>query len=359
MSSFSSRPIKVGIVDDSPLIRQLIRSVLEAESGIEVAGEAGDPYEAREMIKATQPDIITLDIEMPRMNGIDFLQKIMTLRPMPVIMLSTLTQKGADITLQALEIGAVDYIAKPDVSAGGASAFRALLQEQLVPKIRAALQMKPGRAPVPALTSGAQASRVSTASPYELIVIAASTGGIERLRYLIGHLPASCPPVLIVQHINKKFVSRMIARMQDIAPPHITVKTGENLEKAKPNTVYFADNSAHLALRPKAQSWVIALEDGPPRNGFIASADHLFFSLADIMMTQKGKHVLALIISGMGTDGADGMLKLRQAGAITAGESADSCLIYGMPKAAADKNALMRQCSLDQISRLIAGEKTN
>lgn len=349
-SSNTLSPIKVGIVDDSPLIRQLISAAIEESPEFQVVGSAADPFEAREMIKRTNPDVITLDIEMPRMNGIEFLDKIMKLRPMPVIMVSTLTHKGADITLQALEMGALDYVPKPETSSGKDNILNTF-RTVLIPKLKAVRSSntaamghiqshKPANINAPTKTN----------HNYDIIGIASSTGGIERLRYLISNISVNLPPVVIIQHINKLYVPRMIERMQEIAPPHINIKLTRHNDKLQPNTIYFPDNITHLTVKKAGSSYRAHLIDKPPLNGFIASADYLFNSLAE---ESKNDKVLGLIISGMGNDGAEGLLKLKNAGGNTVGENEASCLVYGMPKAAAAIGALNAEKTIQNISKLM------
>lgn len=346
-SSSSDDDLKVGIVDDSPLIRQMILSVIEDTPGMCVVGQAGDPYEARAMIKEKNPDVITLDVEMPRMNGIEFLEKIMKLRPMPVIMVSTLTKKGADVTLKALEIGAVDYVPKPDgksIGTEGEDVFRHVL----VPKLRAVKSANfsaYGRFTATTRKKAGAGQRLQSAD-YDCIGIASSTGGIERLRYLIANIHAPLPPVLIVQHINHLYVPNLAKRMQSIAPGHIQVKVARQREALEANTIYFADNLQHLQLHKIGKALYAQLVDQPPVNGFIASADVLFKSMAAAL----SERALGIILSGMGHDGAKGLVALHQAGGYTLGESEASCLVYGMSKAAFEMGAIDKEMSVETIS---------
>ena len=360
MSSFSnSQDIRVGIVDDSALIRQMIEAVVSETPNMKVVGTAADPYDAREMIKATNPDVITLDVEMPKMNGIEFLDKIMKLRPMPVIMVSTLTQRGADITVQALEMGAIDYVAKPVNEQGKLHSGEDVLnafRTQLVPKlksVKSANFRSLNRLPKHAESSIQEMPKKAN-KHYQVIGIASSTGGIERLRYLLSHIKVQMPPIVIVQHINRNFVDSMVSRLQTICPPHLTVKTAEDKERLQDNSIYIADNQKHLSVTQDSQGLKFRLIDEPPRNGFIASADYLFESLAQI----SGKKILGVIVSGMGSDGAKGLLKLKQSHADTVGESESSCLVYGMPRAAQQLGALKKQMSIQDILATLNGLKT-
>lgn len=352
MNSSSTSELKVGIVDDSPLIRQLLHEVISKAPNMRVVGEAEDPIVAREMIKRENPDVITLDIEMPRMNGIEFLEKLMRLRPMPVVMVSTLTQKGADVTLQALEMGALDYIAKPE-NQNSAQSVLEVFERDLVPKLQ---QASAANLNVCSTLSNAaeQNNELPTRqSPYEIIGIASSTGGVERLRYLIANMRINIPPIVIVQHINERYVPSMIERNQKIAPPHIVVKAAEDRELLKPNTIYFADNTKHVTVKQLGSKMQACLIDAPPLNGFVASADYLFNSMAT-MQTQK---MAGLILSGMGHDGAEGLLKLKQSGAQTIGENKASCLVYGMSHAAGKLGAIGQEMSIQNIQKFINYEK--
>lgn len=343
--SSAANEIKVGIVDDSPLVRQIIEKVVSDEDGMRVVGSACDPYEAREMIKSTNPDIITLDVEMPKMDGLSFLEKIMTLRPMPVIMVSTLTQKAADVTLHALQMGAVDYVGKPLTNSAPEEYFK-VFRSELVPKINMANLINANSfGLVQQNNQAVTVVKPHKQSAYDLIGIASSTGGVERLRYLISRLSVNVPPILIVQHINKNYIANMVDRFNGLAPDHITVKIAQQHEKLQQNTVYFADNFKHLTVRQRGENMIVKLQDHPPLNGFVASADYLFESMAKFTDT----NMLGVILSGLGHDGAAGMAQLKNAGGYTVGESEQSCLVYGMSRAAAKMNALDEEQSLNAI----------
>ena len=340
--------LKVGIVDDSPLIRQIIQSVVDGTPGMRVVGQAADPLEARQMIKAMNPDVITLDVEMPRMNGLDFLEKIMKLRPMPVVMVSTLTQRGADVTLRALEIGAVDYVGKPDNQAMGAESLQ-IFSQALISKltmVKTSNFAAHGRLQYKQSIKAGRIHDAEVKRRYACIGMASSTGGIERLRYLISHISASLPPMMIVQHINHIYVSNLVMRLQELAPDHITIQCASHREVLQPNHIYIADNQRHLQVRQIGDQLHAYLLQAPERNGFIASADYLFESLAAIPSQQ----FMGIILSGMGNDGASGLKALSGAGATTLGESEKSCLVYGMPKAAFEAGAIDNELSLEQIS---------
>lgn len=299
---------------------------------------------------------MTLDIEMPKMNGLEFLEKLMRLRPMPVIMVSTLTQKGADVTVRALETGAVDYVTKPIITQASHDILEEL-RRTLVPKIKSIRETNVqnfGQLTVTGRT-------IKTTKPpqkklaYDIVGIASSTGGIERLRYLFSGLEVSVPPIVVVQHINKVYVQSFVTRLREIVPPYIEVKIAENREILRPNTVYFANNLAHLEVRsPIKNQYQIVLHDAPPLNGFKASADYLLRSMAAIPQAKR----LGLVLSGMGYDGAKGMKELRESGAMTIGEAEQSCIVYGMSKAAAQMGALHQELRIEAIRDVLNCKKT-
>lgn len=338
-----TKPVRVLIVDDSAVMRQLLSTLLSADPEIEVVGTAGDPYIARDRIKALNPDVVTLDIEMPHMDGVTFLRKIMTLRPMPVIMVSTLTQAGAEITLEALEIGAVDFIAKPTTDLANAMAG---LAEELQEKIKAAAhtRISARRVSRPALASRRERQ---VRSSDKIVVIGASTGGVEALKTVLMGLPAECPPILITQHMPPRFTAAFAERLNRECP--MTVSEATHNEVVEPNHAYIAPGSHHLELVRASGHYRCSLSDGPTVSGHRPSVDTLFRSVARI----AGKGAIAVILTGMGKDGAEGLLELRKAGATTLGQDEASSLIYGMPKAAFERGAVMRQYSLSHMADAI------
>ncbi len=337
------KPVRVLIVDDSALIRQLLTTLLSADPGIEVVGTAADPYVARERIKALNPDVVTLDVEMPHMDGISFLRKIMALRPMPVIMISTLTKAGADVTLEALEIGAVDFIAKP--SADAAHALPALAGE-LQAKVKAAARTRiAARAAMmpPKVKNVARLVRPNG----RIVAIGASTGGVEALKTVLMNLPADCPPIVITQHMPPRFTAAFAQRLNRECP--MSVKEAADGDVLAQGHVYIAPGSHHLQVVKSGAGYVCALNDGPPVTGHRPSVDVLFRSVARAI----GRSGIGVILTGMGKDGADGLLELRKAGGQTIGQDEASSLIYGMPHVAFERGAVMRQCSLSQIADAI------
>jgi two-component system chemotaxis response regulator CheB len=328
--------VRVLIVDDSATMRSLIAAVLQRDPEIEVVGEAGDPLEAREAIKKLNPDVITLDVEMPNMNGIDFLEKIMRLRPMPVVMVSTLTVRGAEATMEALELGAIDCVAKP--STGGLEGF-----SDLPFKVKAAAKAKvrPLRTPDP----GAPAPTPLEHTPDgRLIAIGSSTGGVEALITVLSRFPANCPPTVITQHMPATFTRSFSERLDRLCAPKVAeAHDGAVLENGR---IYIAPGGdKHLEIGGTG-TLRCRLSDGPAANGHRPSVDVLFRSVAKAV----GSRAVGAILTGMGRDGAEGLLAMRRAGARTFGQDEASSVVYGMPKAAFEIGAVERQAPLDRIA---------
>lgn len=332
-----SRRDRLLIVDDSATIRSLLRLVFTADPGIEVVGEAPEPAVARQMIKALDPDVITLDVEMPNMNGLEFLEKIMRLRPMPVVMVSTLTQRGAETTLQALEMGAVDYFAKPTENV--AEALQAAAGE-LCAKVKAA-----ARARVRPLQDRPAAIRPGdNYVPNDCVIaIGSSTGGVEALSRVLSAFPRNCPPTVIAQHMPAKFTASFAERLSRICGLDVReASDGANLEAGR---VYIAPGGeAHLVVTGR-HALRCRLVKGPLHGGHRPSVDVLFHSVAEA----AGSQSVGAILTGMGRDGADGLLAMRRAGAFTIGQDEPTSLIYGMPRAAHAAGAVSRQLPLDRI----------
>ncbi|VAV90419.1 Chemotaxis response regulator protein-glutamate methylesterase CheB [hydrothermal vent metagenome] len=334
--------IRILIIDDSRLIRTMIKSILARDPSLDVVGEAADPYEAREKIKQLNPDVVTLDVEMPRMDGLSFLEKIMSLRPMPVIMLSTLTQKGTDVTLRALELGAVDYVAKPlDQNFD-------TIGTELIAKIKIAstANIQPGGK----AHSTNQTLKSLPAIPRctkKLIAIGASTGGIESLYEIILRLPANCPPVVIAQHISKGFSARFALRVNKVAP--VRVKEAEHGEILETGTVYMGQGGQHLTINKTPRGLVCQITEDTAEENYRPSVDRLFHSV----VTAVGATAVGVILTGMGKDGAKGLMAMRAAGAVTLGQDEASAIVYGMPKAAMLIGAVERQVALCHMAREI------
>lgn len=324
--------IKVLIVDDSALIRQMFREMLSAEPDIEVLGTASDPFDAREKIKKLNPDVLTLDIEMPKMDGLSFLEKIMALRPIPVIMCSSLTQKGASETLRALEIGAVDYISKP-VSGQTRDTIGAL-QSELVSKVRMAVSANISCRHTPTSESLPVSFRTPRVKCRDIIAIGASTGGVEALRDMFLRLPANLPPIVITQHMPEYFTQSFSERLDHLS--QVRVMEASNHERLKNGHAYIArGGKAHLKIVKIGGEYVCKMEEGEQVSGHRPSVDVLFHSVAE----SAGKRAVGVILTGMGRDGAMGMKAMRERGAYTIGQNQSSCVVYGMPRVAKEEGA--------------------
>jgi two-component system chemotaxis response regulator CheB len=322
--------IKVLIVDDSSVIRGIINEALSHNTQIKVVGEAEDPFVARELIKKLNPDVLTLDVEMPKMDGITFLTNLMRLRPMPVIMLSTLTTKGADITLQALEIGAVDFIAKPTVQE--LIATKASFKEMLVEKIIQAVRIDQRNFKLSGtlaknkkvMNTGGVLAFTGVKRANHLIAIGASTGGTEAIKKLLIHLPKNSPAVVITQHIPKTFSLRFAQRLNEKC--QVEVHEATHGQKVKEGHVYIAPGDKHLEIVLKNGVLFCTLSDGDEVNRHKPAVDVLFDSVRGI-----ADNVQAILLTGMGQDGAQGMLRLKTLGARTIVQDKNSSLIWGMP----------------------------
>jgi two-component system, chemotaxis family, protein-glutamate methylesterase/glutaminase len=335
--------VRVLVIDDSALMRQLLTALLSEDPEIEVVDSAPDALVARDMIKALNPDVVTLDVEMPRMDGLTFLRKIMTLRPMPVVMISSLTQAGTEVTLEALEAGAVDFVAKPTNAVGPAMAA---LAEELRAKVKAAAKTR---------------VRIRSAQPKErlpqrqalnrqtgkILLIGASTGGVEALKTLLMDMPPDCPPTLVTQHMPERFTAAFAGRLNRECP--MTVCEAAHNQRIQPGCVYIAPGAHHLELVRDGVGFVCRLNDGPPVSGHRPSVDVLFRSGA----RAAGAKAIGVILTGMGKDGAEGLLEMRKAGASTLGQDEASSLIYGMPRVAFERGAVERQFSLTELTGAI------
>ena len=342
----SMHKIKVLVIDDSALIRSLMREIINSQPDMEVVGAAPDPIAAREMIKALNPDVLTLDVEMPRMNGLDFLEKLMRLRPMPVVMVSSLTERDSDTTLQALELGAVDFLAKPRL---GIQAGLAELAAELGDKIRMA-----ARAHIPRhAQSGAEqeANRLLGGAfqntGEKLICIGASTGGTEALKAILTRLPTDTPAILVAQHMPEAFTKSFAARLDGLCA--MTVKEAVHNERLLPGHVYVAPGHSHLLAKKNGAYSYTELAQTAPVNRHRPSVDVLFASAA----RASGDNAIGILLTGMGKDGAAGLLEMRQAGARTMVQDEASSVVWGMPRAAVELGAAQEILPLQAIARRI------
>lgn len=334
-------PITVLIVDDSSLIRKLFCEMLANVPDIKVLDTAVDAQDARSKIKQLNPNVVTLDIEMPGMDGLSFLEKIMTLRPTPVIMVSTLTQKGAGETIRALEIGAVDYISKP-MGSNHQEDILGALREELITKIRAAAKANVTRNTKVQNSGPSKLSFVGETQ--SIIAMGSSTGGVEALRDIFLSLPSNTPPIVMAQHMPEQFTPSFAARLNSLSD--VRVAEAHDGAKLLPGHAWLAPGSRHLKVVRRGKDLVCKLDDGPLVSGHRPSVDVLFDSVADV----AGPNAVGVILTGMGRDGAQGMLKMRQAGAYTIGQSQSSCVVYGMPRAAQSLGAVITELPLSEIA---------
>jgi len=344
MSPRPAKPIRVLIVDDSALIRQLLTDILGRDKNIEVVGVAPDPFVARDKIKALNPDVVTLDIEMPRMDGLSFLEKLMALRPTPVVVVSTLTQKGTDAALRALELGAVDYVAKPlmDIRAGVSE-----LGDELIAKVKTAAIARISTRQHTETVSRPVVFDHRLSTEGKIVAVGASTGGVEALQHLLMALPANVPAILITQHMPAGFTASFAKRLDGRCAMSVT--EAADGARVLPGHVYIAPGNWHLELVRSGAHYFCRLHDGPPVSGHRPSVDVLFNSFA----ATAGRNAMGVILTGMGNDGAAGLLKMRQAGARTVGQDESSCLIYGMPKAAKLVGAVEAEFALSKLPQAI------
>lgn len=349
--------IRVLVVDDSAVVRKLVSDALKADPDIEVVGTAVDPYAARDKIKELNPDVLTLDLEMPRMDGLTFLRIIMEQRPLPVIIMSSLTQRGSDYAFEALRLGAFDVLAKP----GGPYSFGDL-GPQLIARIKATagarIRRQPAalpspatapRRPAPPAAPPARAAGPRRPAGRDLIVLGASTGGTEALREVLTHLPGTLPPIAIVQHIPPVFSRTFADRLNELCA--FDVREAVDGERLVPGLALVAPGNFHLLVQWHGDHYRARVVGGPPVWHQRPAVDLLFKSAAD---SGHAPHILAGILTGMGRDGAEGMLRLRERGATTFAQDEASSVVYGMPKAAWECGAAQRQLRLDHIADHIA-----
>lgn len=337
---------KVLIVDDSVVIRTFLKDILESSGEFEIMGTAANPFRARDLMREVWPDVITLDIEMPRMNGIEFLRKVMTSRPTPVVMISTLTKKGAAITLEALHIGAVDYIPKPEVSS-----WRDLdgIKANVIEKVRQAARSNLRKARIAVKTT--QVAQGHELSPSvlgsKLVVIGSSTGGVQALNQIFSQLPRQFPAILVVQHMPAAFI--------DSLAEQLTKKTGHPVrvaqdgETPRSSEILLAPGDVHLTVSRLQDRFICHHLSGPPVGYHKPAVNVLFNSAAKI----GGASILGVILTGMGEDGAEGMFNMRQRGCLTIGQDEESSIVYGMPRKAFERGAVRQQLPLTEVAQAI------
>ncbi|MGO4762442.1 chemotaxis response regulator protein-glutamate methylesterase [Cupriavidus sp. 2KB_3] len=339
--------IKVLCVDDSALIRSLMTEIINSQTDMEVVGTAPDPLVARDLIKRLNPDVLTLDVEMPRMDGLDFLERLMRLRPMPVLMVSSLTERGSEITMRALELGAVDFVTKPKLG------IRDGLMEYtdtIADKIRAASRARVRAPRAEGAAEGAPPApvlRTPLLSTEKLIIVGASTGGTEAIKEFLMPLPPDCPAVMIVQHMPAGFTKSFAQRLNGLC--RITVKEAEHGERVLPGYAYIAPGDSHLLLARSGANYVAHLSQEAPVNRHRPSVDVLFDSAA----VHGGKNVTGVILTGMGKDGARGMLRMREAGSYNLAQDEQSCIVFGMPKEAIATGGVHEVVPLHSMSQRV------
>jgi two-component system chemotaxis response regulator CheB len=351
---------RVVVVDDSALVRGLLAEIINRQNDMECVGAASDPIVAREMIRNLNPDVITLDVEMPRMDGIDFLSKLMRLRPMPVVMVSTLTERGAEVTLRALELGAVDFVAKPKI--GVADGLRQLA-EDITDKVRTAARAHVRRLPpaasqpvaptgpgaaasagAPGVRAAAPVANLGRLSTEKIIFIGASTGGTEATKEVLMNLPPDSPAVVITQHMPPGFTKRYAARLDGLC--RIRVKEAVDGDRVLPGHAYIAPGGFHLSVERSGANYVARVRDGEPVNRHKPSVEVLFDSAAKVV----GPNALGVMLTGMGADGARAMKTMRDAGSWNVCQDEASCVVFGMPREAIAHGAAHEVLPLQRIA---------
>ena len=347
-----TRPIRVLVVDDSALVRQALTSLLGRDPGIEVVGTAPDPLIARSKIASLHPDVLTLDVEMPRMDGLQFLEELMRTTPLPVLMVSSLTERGCATTLRAMELGAVDFVTKPKLD------VRERIPEiadDLIRKVRAAAGARVRRpaATAPAApVAGTGTQRLARgsamfATTHKIVAVGASTGGTEALREFLLAFPADGPGIVVVQHMPARFTRAFAERLDGLCA--IRVREAEDGDHVLSGQALIAPGNRHMRLVRSGATYGVRLGDEPPVGHHRPSVDVLFDACADV----AGRNVVAVIMTGMGDDGARGMAALRAAGAVTLAQDERSCVVFGMPKAAIELGGVQRVLPLGELAAAV------
>lgn len=339
------KKIKVLVVDDSAVFRALLEQLINSDPDLEVVATAADPYEARDMIKRYAPDVLTLDIEMPKMNGVQFLKNLMRLRPMPVVMISTLTQHGADATLAALEYGAVDYFPKPSVDAAAEMvSYKTQINEKL--KIAAGANVV-AESPIDQQNNLSKVSAPSH-TPIELIAIGASTGGTEAVKQVLSALPAGLPPIIITQHISAMFSHSFAQRLDESSAINVK-ELSVNQAPLVNGCAYVAPGDKHLVVVRKGTHLYCQIDDRPAVNRHKPSVDVMFDTVAETV----GRKAIGIILTGMGQDGARGMLGMKEKGARTIAQDQATSVVWGMPRVAVELNAAESVVPLNKVPEQI------
>lgn len=322
----TAKKVRVLVVDDSALIRHVLSAIINSQADMEVVGTAPDPFVARDKIRALNPDVLTLDVEMPLMNGIEFLQKLMVGHPMPVVMVSTLTERGSEMTLRALELGAVDFVAKPKL---GVEQGLNEYAEEICTKLRTAATARViARKPRPAAAEPRASIGNATSAREKIIVVGSSTGGTEAVREFLIRMPPDCPGILIAQHMPENFTRSFAQRLNNLTA--LTVCEAEDGQQIKPGHAFVAPGHSHLLVRRGGARYMTELSQSDPVNRHRPSVDVLFQSAAQV----AGANAIGVILTGMGKDGAVGMLAMHKAGARNFAQDEESCVVFGMPREA-------------------------
>ncbi|MGX5652150.1 chemotaxis response regulator protein-glutamate methylesterase [Hydrogenophaga sp. YM1] len=352
---------RVVVVDDSALVRSLLAEIINRQHDMQCVGAASDPLVAREMIRELNPDVITLDVEMPRMDGLEFLSRLMRLRPMPVVMVSTLTEQGAEITLRALEMGAVDFVAKPRI---GVSQGLSELAGDIVDKIRvaAAAQVRRLSAPAPTAPNTTGAGAAAPARPgvplprlstEKIICIGASTGGTEAIREVLVPMPADAPAIVITQHMPPGFTTSFATRLDGLCK--ISVAEARDGQRILPGHAYIAPGGRHLRIDRSGSNYVAVVEDTEPVNRHRPSVEVLFKSAARVI----GPNAIGIMLTGMGADGASAMREMKDAGSYNYVQDEASCVVFGMPRMAIQHGAAHEVLPLNQIAPAVLARLAN
>ncbi len=337
-------PYKVLIVDDSSLMRQLLTEILSSDPELAVIGTAGDPFVAREKIKALHPDVLTLDIEMPRMDGLTFLEKLMRGHPMPVVMISSLTERGAETTLRALSLGAVDYIAKPKLDVSTGTIEQA---SDIIAKVKAAARVKVRGVNAPEATVAALPASYHFSATHKVVAIGASTGGTEALKDLLSPLPADFPGVVMVQHMPEAFTRPFAERLNSLC--RICVQEARDGDRILPGHALLAPGGHQMEVVHRGMEYAVRVYRGERVNRHLPSVDVLFSSCA----RQLGKNAVGVLLTGMGADGAKGLLEMKEAHAFTIAQDEATCVVFGMPREAILLGAADQVLALGRIPKAL------
>lgn len=346
----STKKITVLCVDDSALIRSLMTEIINSQPDMTVVATASDPLVARDLVKLHNPDVMTLDVEMPHMDGLEFLEKLMRLRPMPVVMVSSLTERGSEAALRALELGAIDFVTKPRLGIrDGLLSYTDLITGKI--RVAAAARIRPAQRASKGDSGAALAAVPLLRSPLlsteKLIIIGASTGGTEAIRELLQPLPPDCPGILIAQHMPAGFTHSFAHRLNSLC--RIAVKEAAQGDRILPGHAYIAPGGFHLSLTRSGANYVAQVDQAPPVNRHRPSIDVLFDSAAK----HAGKNAIGIILTGMGRDGAAGLLRMREAGAHTMAQDEASCVVFGMPREAIALGAANETVALEEMSHRV------